>query len=113
MQWGYRSFYPYTSDGCSPHHRSLFLNPPILAFAATPPDENGYMNLSLGRAYNSRVVSQISTVIVEVIPSDLVNSDWNVHVSEVHHIMKKTHPWLKFLIYRSQMVERTIAGHIV
>lgn len=113
MQWGTVHYIPiHLMDAA----RTIeALNPPILAFAATPPDENGYMNLSLGRGLlNSRVVSQISTVIVEVNPSlTWVNSDWNVHVSEVDHIIEKDTPMVEVPDIPILDVERTIAGHIV
>lgn len=91
------------------------LNPRILAVAVTPPDENGYMNLSCGRGLvTSRIAQNVENLFVEVnacLP--WCNSDWNIHVSEVDRIIEKDTPIFNVPDIPITDIEKAIAGHIV
>lgn len=90
------------------------LNPRILAVAVTPPDENGYMNLSCGHGFlTPRIVQSVENMIVEVnscLP--WCNSDWAIHVSEVDRIIEKDTPIFNVPDIPITDVEKSIAGYI-
>lgn len=62
---------------------------------ATPPDERGYMSLSLGIVYEKYLIERADLVILEIndqLPRTL--GDTHIHLSEVDHIVEhSTHPF--------------------
>ncbi len=112
-QWGTAHYIPiHLADA----NRTLdYLNPRILATAVTPPDENGYFNLSCGRGLlTSRIAQKVEHLVVEVNPClPWCNSDWTIHVSEVDLIIEKETPIFNVPDIPITDVEKAIAGYIV
>lgn len=111
-EWGTAHYIPINLADAN---RTLeFLNPRILAIAVTPPDENGYFNLSCGRGFlTSRIAKQVEHLVVEVnscLP--WCNSDWTLHVSEVDQIIEKDTPLFSVPDIPITEVEKSIAGYI-
>lgn len=87
-----------------------------VAFVATPPDENGYMNRSCFGAFlpNREVLHNAETVIVEVNRETpwLNGDDFKIHVSQVDHIIENDSPLFELPEIPITDIERKIAPFV-
>lgn len=113
MDWGTLDFVP--------NHLGSMLewaqdaNPTKVAFMVTPPDENGYMNLSLFAGLVPRSVREKADLIfVEVNRNTpwLTSSDFQIHVSQVTGIVENDSPLFEIPEIPITSVEERIAAEI-
>ncbi len=80
---------------------------------ATPPDQRGYMSLSLGLVVEKQLMAAADLVILEInenLPWTL--GDTQVHISEVHHVVENHVPLFQFPPAPSSEAEQAIGGYI-
>lgn len=66
-----------------------FLTPDLYIGNATPPDEHGYISLSLGNVYEKRMIQQAKMVILEINPKlPRTFGDMEVHVSDIDYMVE-------------------------
>lgn len=113
LQWGTVNYIPiHLSDSI---RTMLSYRPRILGVSVTPPNEDGYMNFSLGRGlFNQEVIDSVEILIVEVNPSlPWVNTDLLIHVSQVDYILEKENPVPELPPPQVSPVHEQIASYIV
>jgi len=80
---------------------------------ATPPDENGYMSLSLGNVYEKDMVEAARLVILEVNENlPWTNGDTLVHISDVDFVVENHVPLPQLPGEEPTEIERMIGEHI-
>ncbi len=87
-----------------------------VAFVATPPDENGYMNRSCFGSFlpNEECVKPADTIVVEVNRNAprLNSDDFKIHVSDVDYIIENDFPMFELPDIPIMDEERKIAEYI-
>ncbi len=114
MQWGVAQYKPmHLSDIPA---AALYANCSRVAFVATPPDENGYMNRSCFGSFlpNREMVEPAETIIVEVNRNAprLNSDDFKIHVSDVDLIIENDFPMFELPEIPITDEERKIAEYI-
>lgn len=67
------------------HH----IKPDVYIGNATPPDQHGYVSLSLGNVYEKRMIEQAKIVILEINPKlPRTFGDMEVHVSDIDYMVE-------------------------
>ena len=80
---------------------------------ATPPDERGYMSLSLGLVMEKQLIEAADLVILEInenLPWTL--GDTQIHISEVDHVVENHIPLFSFPPAPPSEAEQAIGGYI-
>lgn len=114
MQWGVAQYKPmHLSDiPAAAIHAAC----KRVAFVATPPDENGYMNRSCFGSFlpNEECVKPADTIIVEVNRNAprLNSDDFKIHVSDVDIIIENDYPMFELPDIPITDEERKIARYI-
>jgi len=87
-----------------------------VAFVATPPDENGYMNRSCFGSFlpNKELIRPAETIVVEVNRHTpwLNSDDFKIHVSDVDYIIENDFPMFELPEITITDVEKKIAEYI-
>ena len=114
MDWGVAQYKPmHLSDIPA---AGLKANCNRVAFVATPPDENGYMNRSCFGAFlpQKETIERAETVIAEINSNTpWVNSDdFKIHVSEVDHIIQNDVPLFELPEIEITELEKQMANYI-
>lgn len=114
MEWGVAQYKPmHLSDIPA---AAIHANCRRVAFVATPPDENGYMNRSCFGSFlpNEECVKPADTIIVEVNRNAprLNSDDFKIHVSDVDHIIENDFPMFELPDIPIMDEERKIAEYI-
>ncbi len=114
MQWGVAQYKPmHLSDIPA---AALHANCRRVAFVATPPDENGYMNRSCFGSFlpNEECVKPADTIIVEVNRNAprLNSDDFKIHVSDVDFIIENDFPLFELPDIPIMDEEKKIAEYI-
>ena len=113
MDWGTLDFVPNHLGSMSEWAHDA--KPTKIAFMVTPPDENGYMNLSLfaGLVPHS-IREQAELVFVEVNRNTpwLISPDYQIHVSQVNGIVENDSPLFEMPEIPITSVEERIAAEI-
>ena len=114
MQWGVAQYKPmHLSDIPA---AALHAKCSRVAFVATPPDENGYMNRSCFGSFlpNEEMVKPAETIIVEVNrhAPRLNSDDFKIHVSDVDLIIENDFPIFELPEIPIMDEERKIAQYI-
>ncbi len=114
MEWGVAQYKPmHLSDIPA---AALYAKCKRVAFVATPPDENGYMNRSCFGSFlpNEEMVKPADTIIVEVNrhAPRLNSEDFKIHVSDVDIIVENDFPIFELPDIPIMDEERQIAKYI-
>jgi len=114
MQWGVAQYKPmHLSDIPA---AALYARCSLVAFVATPPDENGYMNRSCFGSFlpNNEMVKPADTIIVEINRNAprLNSDDFKIHVSDVDYIIENDFPMFELPDIPIMDEERKIAEYI-
>lgn len=114
MEWGVAQYKPmHLSDIPA---AATFAACNRVAFVATPPDENGYMNRSCFGSFlpNKELVKPADTIIVEVNRNTpwLNSDDFKIHVSDVDYIIENDFPMFELPEIPITDAEKKIAQYI-
>ncbi len=114
MDWGVAHYKPmHLSDIPAV---GLKANCNRVAFVATPPDENGYMNRSCFGAFlpPAETIARADTVIAEINSNTpwLNSDDFKIHVSEVDHIIENDTPLFELPEIEITNTEKKMAEYI-
>lgn len=114
MQWGVAQYKPmHLSDIPA---AAIYADFNRVAFVATPPDENGYMNRSCFGSFlpNEECIRPAETIIVEVNRNTpwLNSDDFKIHVSDVDFIIENDFPMFELPEIPITDEERKIAEYI-
>jgi acyl-CoA hydrolase/ABC-type branched-subunit amino acid transport system substrate-binding protein len=80
---------------------------------ATPPDERGYMSLSLGIVYEKYLIENADLVVLEInenLPWTL--GDTQIHISDVDYVVENTEPLVELPVTPPNDWESAIGGYI-
>ena len=114
MEWGVAHYVPVHLSDLA--RMSLAINFDEVAFVATPPDKDGYMNRSCFGSFlpHNECLRKAKTCIAEVNRHTpwLVSEDFKIHVSEVDHIIENDNPLFELPEIPITDVERKMAEYI-
>lgn len=80
---------------------------------ATPPDERGFMSLSLGLVVEKDLISAADVVVLEINEKlPWTYGDTQIHVSEVDYFVENNVPLVELPTVPSNEIEKQIGGHI-
>lgn len=93
------------------------VQPDLYVGAATYPDENGFISLSLSNVYEKRMLQAAKKVIIEINPNfPRTNGDLIVHVDEIDYLVETTYPVSELLdepiSEKDRIIGNLIAGYI-
>jgi len=114
MEWGVAQYKPMHLSDIPAAATYAACN--RVAFVATPPDENGYMNRSCFGSFlpNKELIRPAETVVVEINRNApwLNSDDFKIHVSDVDHIIENDFPMFELPDIPITDEERKIAQYI-
>lgn len=114
MEWGVAQYVPVHLSDLG--KMAMTVDFDKVAFIATPPDENGYMNRSCFGSFlpHAECLMRGDTRIVEINSHApwLISEDFKIHISEVDHIIENDNPLFVLPEIAITDVERKMAEHI-
>jgi len=115
MGWGVGSYMPHSFSDLG--NVALKAKPNRVAFSATPPDKDGFVNKSCFGSFLPRkeCLEPAETVICEInrnLPW-CCGDDFKVHISEIDYIIENDSPLFELPEIAITAVEETMAGFIV
>lgn len=115
MEWGVGSYLPHSFSDLG--NVALKANPNVVAFSATPPDRDGYVNKSCFGSFLPRreCLDPADTVICEInncLPW-CCGDDFKVHISEIDYIIENDAPIFELPEIPITDVENSMAKYIV
>ena len=115
MEWGVGSYMPHSFSDLG--NVALKAKPNRVAFSATPPDKDGFVNKSCFGSFLPRkeCLEPAETVICEInrnLPW-CCGDDFKVHISEIDYIIENDSPLFELPEIPITSVEETMAGFIV
>ena len=115
MEWGVGSYKPHSFSDLG--NVALKAKPNRVAFSATPPDKDGFVNKSCFGSFLPRKegLEPAETVICEInkhLPW-CCGDDFKIHISEIDHIIENDSPLFELPEIPITDVEQTMAGFIV
>ncbi|HPJ93853.1 MAG TPA: acetyl-CoA hydrolase/transferase C-terminal domain-containing protein [Deltaproteobacteria bacterium] len=114
MEWGIAHYVPLHLAEIPDIARSKTFDK--VAFMATPPDEDGYMNRSCFGSFcpNEECIRHSDVVVAEVNQNTpwLASDDFKIHVSEVDHIIENHAPIFALPEIPISQTEKTMAEYI-
>jgi 4-hydroxybutyrate CoA-transferase len=115
MEWGVGSYKPHSFSDLGA--AALKAKPNVVAFSATPPDKDGFVNKSCFGSFLPRkeCLEPAETVICEInrcLPW-CNGEDFKVHISEIDHIIEHDNPLFELPEIPITDVENRMARYIV